>query len=327
MNQKIKWGILGPGRIANAFAKDLAHLPEAQIVAVGSRSEERAAEFALKHNIPNAYGSYEALIQDPNVDIIYVATPHSEHRENVLACLLGGKAVICEKSFTVNAAELEELIQVAREKQVFLMEAMWTRFLPTIHKVREWLASGAIGDVRMVDVRFGNRAEWIPESRLFNPTLAGGTLLDVGIYCVSFISMIYGTQPSTIQSLAHIGTTGVDEEFSALFGYEGRQTANLMAALRIKTKHETIISGTEGEIRVPSFWNAKTAELSVYGKQVERFEDCAAPIGYMYEAAEAMRCLREGKIESDMMPLDESLGIMRTMDALRGGWGMKYPSE
>ncbi|SFL80307.1 Predicted dehydrogenase [Paenibacillus sp. 1_12] len=327
MNQKIRWGILGPGGIANTFANELLHLPDAQIVAVGSRSQERADSFAAKHNIPHAYGSYDALIADPNVDIVYVATPHSEHKDNVLASLLAGKAVLCEKAFTVNASELEELILIARENKVFLMEAMWTRYLPAIHKVREWLASGVIGDVNMVDVRFGNRTKLNPTSRLFNPALAGGALLDVGIYCVSFISMIMGRPPSTIHSVARIGTTGVDEEFSALFGYEGRQMANLMAGLRLKTKHEAIIYGTDGEIRIPKFWEAKTAVLSVYGKQEERFEDCGKAIGYMYEAAEAMRCLQQGKIESDIMPLDESLAIMRTLDALRGDWGMKYPFE
>ncbi|WP_170318217.1 Gfo/Idh/MocA family protein [Paenibacillus thalictri] len=327
MTSKIRWGILGPGGIANTFANDLVHLPDAQLVAVGSRSLDRAREFAAKHNMPNAYGSYEELAQDPNVDIVYVATPHQAHKENVLACLQAGKAVLCEKPFTVSASELEELVAVARKNNVFLMEAMWTRYLPAIVKVQEWLAGGLIGDVRMVDVKFGNRAEWRPESRLFNPELAGGALLDVGVYCISFVSMIMGQQPSAVHSVARIGTTGVDEEFAALFGYEGGRMASLMAGLRLKTKHQAVISGTEGEIRIPIFWNAKSAELSVYGKEDEHFEDSGAAKGYVYEAAEAMRCLREGKIESDRMTLDESLAIMRTMDKLRADWNMKYPFE
>lgn len=327
MKKTIGWGILATGVISNIFAKDLAYVANARLVAVGSRSQEKADAFAAKYNIPRAYDSYEALANDPDVDIIYVATPHPLHKDNVLTCLRAGKAVLCEKSFVMNAPELEILIQTARERRLFMMEAMWTRFLPAIKKVREWLAAGVIGEVGMVDVRFGNFAPWNPESRLFNPELGGGALLDVGIYCISFISMVMGTPPTTIQSLVNKGDTGVDEVFTALFGYEDGRMASLMAGLRLKSKHEVVILGTEGEIRITDFWKAKSAILNVYNQYEEKFEDTSEQIGYAFEATEAVQCLLDGNLESNIMPLEESLAIMKTMDTLRMNWGLIYPGE
>lgn len=327
MANTINWGIMATGGITHVFVRDLAHVKDARLIAVGSRSQEKADEFAAQYGIPRAYGTYEELANDPEVDIIYVATPHPMHKENVLTCLQAGKAVLCEKSFVMNAQELEVLIAAARKHRLFLMEAMWTRFLPAIRKVKEWLSAGIIGEVRMVDVRFSNRAPWNPESRLFKPELGGGALLDVGIYCTSFISMVYGQSPTSIQSLVNKGKTGVDELFTALLGYENGQMASVMAGLRLKSRHEAVILGTEGEIRVPDFWQAKTASLTVYGQHEERFEDKSESIGYAYEAAEAMRCMKAGKLESLEMSLDESLAIMKTMDQLRAAWGLTYPGE
>ncbi len=327
MTRTINWGILATGGITHTFVRDLAHVKDARLVAVGSRTQEKADEFAARHGIPRAYGTYEELANAPEVDIVYVATPHPMHKENVMACLQAGKAVLCEKSFVMNAQELEVLMAAAREHRLFLMEAMWTRFLPAIRKVREWLSAGVIGDVRMVDVRFGNRATWNPESRLFKPELGGGALLDVGIYCVSFISMVLGQSPTSTQSLVNEGETGVDEVFTALLGYPDGRMASVMAGLRLKSRHEAVILGTEGEIRVADFWKAKSAVLTVYNQYEERFEDKGEPIGYAYEAAEAVRCMQAGQLESSVMPLDESLAIMKTMDRLRAGWGLTYPGE
>ncbi len=323
----IRWGILGPGRISDTFAGELSYAPDARIVAVGSRSLERAEAFAAKYEAPRAYGSYKELALDPDVDIVYIGTPHPMHKEDALACLRAGKAVLCEKAFTMNTDELKELIHAAEQNRVFLMEAMWTRFLPTIAKVREWIGLGAIGEIGMVDLRFGNRSIWDPASRLFDPALGGGTLLDVGIYCISFASMVLGRQPSTIQSLVQIGTTGVDEVFTALFGYEHGPMASIMAGHRLKSRHEAVILGSQGEIRIPQFWKAKSALLTVYGEYEENFIDTAEPKGYVYEALEAMACMRAGKLESDIMPLSESLAIMETMDRLRADWGLRYPNE
>jgi len=324
----IKWGILGSGQIANAFVKGLKSLPDAKVVAVGSRSKERADAFAKQYDIPNAYGSYEELVENPEVEIIYVATQHQAHKKDALLCLKAGKAVICEKPFTVNAREAKELIKFAREQKLFLTEAMWTRYLPANVKVKELLTAGIIGDVKMVKVDAGFCGGWNPESRLFNPELAGGALLDIGVYAVSYASMVFNSaQPSKIVSIAHIGETGVDEEFSAILAHQNGAIATLTGFIRTTMPNDVWIIGTKGRLYIPHFWNASSVTLYVDGKVEELFELPYEFNGYNYEAAYAMRCLMEGRIESDIMPLDESLQIMKTMDTLRGQWDLKYPFE
>jgi dihydrodiol dehydrogenase / D-xylose 1-dehydrogenase (NADP) len=323
----IKWGIMGTGIIASAFAKDLAFAKNTEKTAVGSRTKESAAKFAEEHGISHAYGSYEELVQDSDVDAIYVATPHPFHKENVLACLRAGKAVLCEKPFTINSEELEEIIQVARDQELFLMEAMWTRFLPPIVKVREWIDSGKIGEVLLVKADFGYRAQWDPEWRLLNPALGGGALLDIGIYPVSFASMIFGTNPEKILSSAHIGETGVDEQFSIIMSYPSGKTATLNGSFRFGLTNEAYIHGTEGYIRIPSFFSAKSATLYMDGEEVETFTDDRKSSGYAFEIEEVGKCLNQGLLESSTIPLDESLKIMKLMDEIRGQWGLKYPFE
>jgi len=327
MKEKIGWGIMATGTIANKFCDGLKILDDARIVAVASRSLDKARDFGSKHGIEHAYGSYEELVNDPEVDIVYIATPHPFHFEGAMLCLKAGKAVLCEKPFTLNAREAETLIGYARKKGLFLMEAMWTRYLPAIVKVREWLEQGSIGEIRFLKADFGYRCSWDPEGRLLNPELAGGALMDVGIYPVSFTSMVYGSQPQSIKSMAHIGETHVDEQFAVLFGYEGGKIASLSGAVRTRLVNDALIMGTDGMIHIPDFFCAKTATLysSSGGKEV--FGPKFDVNGYNYEAAEAMRCLREGRPESSIMPLDETLAIMRTMDAIRAQWGLKYPGE
>lgn len=326
-SQKVKWGILGTGWIADQFAKDLAHVRNGECVAVGSRTVESANTFAERYSIPRVYGSYNELVQDSDVDVIYVATPHPFHKENVMQCLRAGKAVLCEKPFTVNSGELEEIISYAKEHKVFLMEAMWTRFLPPIVKVREWLKEQRIGDVRLVNAEFGFRIGWDPESRLLNPSLGGGALLDAGIYPVSFASMIFGDKPKTVSSSAHIGETGVDEEFSMLLSYESGQRAMLNGAVRLDLPNDAFIHGTEGYIHIPHFLNARSATLYVGGEEVEKFTDDRECTGYAFEAEEVGRCLLEGLTESPTITLDESLNIMKLLDQVRDQWGLKYPFE
>jgi dihydrodiol dehydrogenase / D-xylose 1-dehydrogenase (NADP) len=323
----IKWGILGTGGIASAFARDLEFAKNTNKLAVGSRTKESAEKFAEEHGVARAYGSYEELVQDSDVDAIYIATPHPFHKENVMACLRAGKAVLCEKPFTINSGELEEVIQFAREQKLFLMEAMWTKFLPPILKVREWIDSGEIGEVLMVKADFGFRAPWKPELRLLNPALGGGALLDVGIYPVTFATMIFGTNPEKILSTAHIGETGVDEQFSILMSYPSGKTATLNGAFRIDLTNEAHIYGTEGSIRIPSFHSAKSAYLYKNGKEAETFLDDRQSAGYAFEIEEVGRCLNQGLLESPVVPLDESLKIMKLMDGIRGQWGLKYPGE
>lgn len=325
--EKIKWGILGPGAIAHQFAKALLTLEDAVLWAVGSRDLQRAQEFAHTYAIPKAYGSYEELVADEQVDIIYIATPHGFHKEGIVLCLNAGKAVLCEKAFTINACEAREVIELARQKNLFLMEAMWTRFLPAVKKVREWLAQGVIGDIHMLKADFGIRREGGPHNRLTDPVLGGGALLDVGVYPVSFASMVFGRQPESIKSLVHIGPTGVDQQCAMIFGYNEGRMASLTAAIETETTHDAFIFGTEGYIHIPNFFRAEKATLHLMDGRNEEFGPEFASTGYQYEAMEAMECLRRGEIESKVMPLDETVAILETMDMLRAQWNFKYPKE
>jgi dihydrodiol dehydrogenase / D-xylose 1-dehydrogenase (NADP) len=327
MGDIIRWGIMGPGGIAHSFAKGVAALGDAKLVAVGSRSAERAKAFASEFGIGKAYGDYESLVRDPEVDAVYIATPHPAHRENALLCIAEGKAVLCEKPFTMNASEAADIASAARARKVFAMEAMWTRFLPATIKVREWLASGMIGDLSMMKADFGFRAEWKPEWRLLNRELGGGALLDAGIYPVSYASMVFGTQPTRIESAAQIGPTGVDERFAAVFGYDGGRLAQVSAAVRTRLVSDAWIYGTEGYIHVPGFLFGKSAELFVGDSPVEACTPEFVSTGYNYEAAAVGQLIRQGKTESPLMPLEETIAIMKTMDAIRKPWGLVYPSE
>jgi predicted dehydrogenase len=326
---KTRWGILGAGRIANEFAKGLSVLPNAELVAVGSRTQQKADQFGDAHGVPHRHASYEALAQDPDVDVIYVATPHPMHRDNSLLCLQSGKAVLCEKPFTINAAEVEELITYARQHHLFLMEGMWTRFLPLMGRVRELLAQGVIGDVRMVAADLGFRSNFDPNGRLFAPELGGGALLDVGVYAVSFASMVLGAGvPPRIASMAHLGETGVDEQSAFILGYDQGCLAILFTAVRTNTSHEGLIMGTEGRIRIHrELFHPTRLTLSRNGKDDQEIDVPIEGNGFNYEAAEVMSCLRAGKTESAILPLDESLAVMRTMDQIRAPWGLTYPSE
>jgi dihydrodiol dehydrogenase / D-xylose 1-dehydrogenase (NADP) len=327
MTTPIRWGILGLGTIARAFATGLAAVPDARLVAVGSRSLAKAEGFAAEFGNPRAHGSYEALANDPGVDAIYIATPHPLHRDDAILCLNARKAVLCEKPFCVNAADLEAIIAIARERRTFLMEAMWTRFLPTMARVREWLAAGAIGEPRLVTADFGFRCGWDPQSRLLAPALAGGGLLDVGIYTIAFAAMVFGPRPQRLTGFAHLGETGVDEQAAFVLGYERGRLAALTCAVRTDTPHEARIDGTEGRITVPThFWKATKAVLTAKGR-TETVEMPHLANGYEYEAMEVGRCLRAGLTESPIVSLDESLALMRTMDELRRQWGLSYPME
>ncbi len=326
MEKVIRWGILAPGNIAHQFARGLKVLPDAELIAVGSRSIERADKFADEFDIPHRHGSYADLVSDPDVDAIYVATPHPFHKDCAILCLKAGKAVLCEKPLAVNAEQVKEMIACAREYKQFLMEAIWTRFIPVMVKVREWLADGAIGEPRILTADFGFRAGLNPEGRLFKPELAGGGLLDVGIYTIAMAYMVFGA-PSQITSLAHVGETNVDEQAGILLGYDEGQIALLHCAIRTGTPQEARIMGTDGSIHIPGFWHSTSATLNAAGKEPERVEMPFKGNGYENEAIEVMRCLREGKLESDIVPLAESLSIMETMDSVRAQWGLKYPME
>jgi dihydrodiol dehydrogenase / D-xylose 1-dehydrogenase (NADP) len=328
MNDTIRWGIMGTGVIARKFADGLAVLPDATLVSVGSRSRESADAFGALYGVERRHDSYEGLAHDPGVDVIYIATPHTLHRENAILCLEAGKAVLCEKPFTINAAEAREVVALARTRGLFLMEAMWTRFIPVFAHIRALLSEGALGEVRMLTADFGFRAPFDAEQRLFNPALGGGALLDVGVYPVSLASLVFGGPPARIMSQAHLGETGVDEESAMLFGYDRGQMALLSCAVRTETPQTAVIAGTEGLIRIPPrWWCARTFTLEIPGAPEQTFAPTAEGNLYNYEAAEVMRCLREGLTESAIMPLDETIAIMETLDAVRAPWGLVYPSE
>ena len=321
---KIRWGILGPGRIATRFMTDLVKLDDAALGAVGSRSQERAEAFASQYGGARAHGSYAGLAQDPDVDIIYVATPHPFHEEHTQLCLENGKAVLCEKPMGISAAQVRRMVTSARDNGAFLMEAMWTRFLPVTRQVCRWIADGRIGEARMLTADFGFRSPWNPEGRLLNPALAGGALLDVGVYVAAFAHMVFGQAPVEVQAAGHLGETGVDEQTAMLLRFAGGQIALLSCAVRTASPHSARIDGTEGSIHIPAFWHSTTAELRPQGSEPITTE---GEMGYQFEAAEAMDCLRAGKVESEIMPLSESIDIAETLEQARRQIGLRYPME
>ena len=328
MSDTIRWGILGTGAIAHKFADALAVVPDAGLAAVGSRARHTADAFGDEFAIPGRHDSYQALVADPEVDAIYVSSPHPMHHDHTLLCLNAGKPVLCEKPFALNAREAESMIRCARDGGLFLMEAMWTRYLPAIAQVRQWLADDAIGDVRMMMADFGFRANFNPEGRLFNPDLGGGALLDIGVYIVSLASMVYGEQPSRVAALADIGATGVDEQTTMAFRYGSGAMAALACAVRTDTPRDARIQGTRGNIHIPTpFYDTFTATLNVDGEEPVTARPDRVENGFKYEIEEAGRCLREGLLESPALPLDETLAIIRTLDAVRAEIGLKYPME
>ena len=325
--KKVRWGILGTGAIARQFVRGLRSLPDAEVFAVGSRSEASASKFADKRNIPRRHASYHGLASDPDVDVVYIATPHPFHAENATLCLEAGKPVLCEKPFSVNATEAERVIGLAREKDLFLMEGMWTRFFPLMEEVRRLISTGVLGEVRMLNVDFGFRAEADPASRLFAPWLGGGALLDVGVYCVSFASMVLGP-PSGSVGIPHLGDTGVDEQASIILEHERGRLANLSVGIRTTTPQEATIMGTEGYVRIHHpWWRPHSMTISRPGEEDETIEAPVTGNGFNYEATEVMRCLEAGETESNIMPLDETISILRTMDGIREAWGLRYPGE
>lgn len=321
MADKIRWGIISTGNIAGQFARGLTAVDDAELVAVASRTQEAADRFGEAYNVPRRYATYQALAADPEVDVVYVATPHPMHHDNTILCLEAGKAVLCEKPFAMNAQDTAHMIQVAREKNLFLMEAMWTRFLPAIMRLRELLAQGIIGDVRLLHCDFGFRTAFDPSSRLFDPALGGGALLDVGIYPVSFASMIFGQQPAQLFAHARKGQTGVDEETAMLFTYPDDRIAQLFCATRLQTPQEATLVGTEGRIRVHRFYVSNRLTISKPEQPDEVLDLPYTSNGYNYEAEEVGRCLRAGLTESAIMPLDETLALMETLDRVAARWG------
>jgi predicted dehydrogenase len=313
----LRWGILGTGLIARTFATDLRLTDSGVAAAVGSRSQESADRFADEFGIEARHAAYESLVADPSVDIVYVATPHPSHRENAILALRAGKPVLVEKPFAMNAAEAAEIVAVAREENLFAMEAMWTRFLPHVVQIREWLAAGVLGDLVTVTADHGQWFAEDPKFRLFAPELGGGALLDLGIYPVSFASMILGS-PDRIAAVIDPAFTGVDAQTSMVFGYANGAQAVLTCTLRAKSPTRAAIVGTEARIEVDGdFYAPASMALLPRDGEPTRIESTHEGRGLRHQVDEVARRLAAGDLESPLMPLDESVAIMETMDAVQ----------
>ncbi|MHB1314383.1 MAG: Gfo/Idh/MocA family protein [Christensenellales bacterium] len=327
--KKLTWGILGPGTIANNFVQGLKSLDGAAVGAVGAYPPLRAdAEaFASKYGIPVVHGSYDELISDPGIDIIYISTINSAHKEYAMKALRAKKAVLCEKPMTVNAKDGAEVVACAKENNCFLMEGLWYKFLPVHVKLRELLSAGVIGEVKMVKADFDFHRPFDPKNRLYDIAKGGGSLLDVGIYGISFASMVYGKEPGCFTHLPSIGETGVDEQCAALLKYSEDELAVVTSGIRLKMPRDAYVFGRKGYIHIPSFWNGTTLNLYVDGCEPQLFELPYTATGYNCEAAEVMRCVREGRIESPVHSHGMILSTLKIMDKMRSDWGLAYPFE
>lgn len=323
-NTMIRWGIIGTGWIAEKFAEGLSVLPDAKIKAVASRSTERAESFAGKYRIDTAYGSYDRIVRDPDIDIVYIATPHPYHCENTLMGIENGKAVLCEKPFAMNEQEVVRMISRAKEKKVFLMEAFWTRFLPSIQKTMDLIASGELGTVRHIKSDFGVSRPFDPKHRAFNKELGGGSLLDIGIYPV-FLTLLLWGEPDFISAVADIGATVVDESLALTFKYNDGRIATLFSSFRVNSTVETNICGTKARLKLNRMWHCPVSlELTKGDNATQRIDPPYVGNGYNYEAAEVGRCLRSGQKESALLPLDFSLRLIRLLDRIRKEIGLEY---
>jgi predicted dehydrogenase len=313
--------------VAHLFARGLLELRGSSLVAVGSRDLARAQTFAAEFGVERAWGSYRELAEDPGVDIVYVATPHSLHEEHTILCLEAGKHVLCEKPFALNAAQARRMIAVAQERQRALMEAVWTRFLPAFRELRDKVHDGVIGDVTLIEADFGFHATFDPQSRLFAPQLGGGALLDLGVYPINLAFMLCGA-PTEIDSTTKLGQTGVDEQSAIRFRHENGAISRLSCSLRADTDCKARIVGTNGCITIPPPWWASSQFILEQRDTEPRIFDFAnRGGGYTHQAEEFIEVIRSGKTESPIMPLAETLAIMETMDAIRNDWGQRYPGE
>ncbi len=314
MARVLRWGIIGTGGIARTFARDLALTGAGAVAAIGSRTQSSADAFASDFDVARSYGSYEQLVADAEVDVVYVATPHPMHFDNATLALDHDKPVLVEKAFTMTSDEARRLVAHAREKQLFLMEAMWTRCLPNIIELRSLIANGALGRIVSVEADHGQWFATDPEFRLFSPALGGGAMLDLGVYPVSFASMVLG-RPSRVAAITQPAFTGVDGSVAMVFGYESGAQAVLSCTSGARTPTRASVSGTVARIELPGSFYAPGSFTLVQRNGDERlFPFPSIGRGLHFEAAEVARCLDEGALESPMMPLDETISIMETME-------------
>ncbi|NQS91267.1 MAG: Gfo/Idh/MocA family oxidoreductase [Chloroflexi bacterium] len=329
MTDRMKWAILGTGKIATRFAEAINNIPEhAELLAVGSRKKETGDAFGDKFHIPRRYTDYEDVAKDPDVDIVYIGTPGVYHLKDVTMCLNHGKHVLCEKAFSINAQQAQAMVDLAREKNLFLMEAMWTRFFPIHVRIRELLSAGAIGTPNGITINFLAKPPFDLKNRFFDLNLGAGVLLDTASYGVSWASSLFG-EPEAVTGLASFGESGADYQTSLVLRYKKGQLVCLMSSQISYDDKDAVLFGSDGKIVVHSPWyKPVTMTLHVEGKEPELI---SLPLdgynGYEFEAMEVMNCIRAGKTESEIMPLDETLSIMKTLDSVREQWGHKFPFE
>jgi len=323
----LRWGILAPGGIANKFARAIRVHTAATVVAVGSRDGGRAARFAAEHGIPRAYAGYDELVRDAEVDAVYVASPHSAHREHAVLAIEAGKHVLVEKALARNSAEVEAIFAAAQRSGVFAMEAMWTRFLPHVDFVHRTIASGTLGEVVSVVADHGQFFEVGPDHRVVNPALAGGAMLDLGVYPVSFIVDLLGA-PTSVTAAGELTEAGVDGQVGMVFGYPARLQGVAHTTLWAKTPTTATISGTLARIEIAGDFYASTTLRVVRrdGTVLGEF-DGGVDNGFQFEAAEAARCVSEGRQESERMSWASSRAVMAVMDEVRRQVGVRYPGE
>lgn len=325
MIKVINWGVIAPGRIAHRFARGFSAIEDGKIFAVASRNVERAQSFSEQYHVEHIFECYDDVINHPDIDAIYIANPHRYHHEIAKQCLLAGKAVLCEKPLTVTASQSIELFAIAKEQNVFLMEAVWSRFLPCWKHVKEWLDAGLIGDVQLLRSTFGFQPTKDKTDRLFDINLAGGALLDTGIYNIALSEFVLGQQPNKIYSSVQIGDTGVDERCSVTLDY-GHVTSQFTCSFLSILDNEFHITGEKGTIVVDGdFWDAKTATLTTNAGEVLKCSKPQKASGFEYQVEEVHRCLRKGQIISDNMSPEVTIANMRIMDQILEEAGITFP--
>lgn len=320
----MNWGILSTGVIAKNFAETAKKMGDIRVLAVASRTMESANAFADAYQIERRYDSYEALARDPDVDIVYIATPHSRHYEDVRLMLANGKHVLCEKSFTTDAVQARELYAMAREKGVFLMEAFWTKLIPLYREIEKVIASGAIGEIRTVTAQYGYTTA--REARKFDAQLAGGTLLDIGVYAIGFACMMLGYTFDSIQSNLVMNAAGTDA-IDAIILRKGQAVASLVTAIGAVIPTHGAVYGTKGHIDIPEFKNPQKATVYIDGQEPYVVERPFEVNGFEYEIREAQDCVRAGRLESGVMTAEQSIAVMAIMDEIRIQNGLKFPFE
>jgi predicted dehydrogenase len=324
---EFRWGIIAPGRIAHRFAQALEAVSGARLQGVASRSQERAQTFAQQYGVPVVYDSYEALAQDPSVDAVYIASPHRFHHAQARLCLESGRPALVEKPFTVNASQAGDLIALAERTDLFLMEALWSRFLPVYHQVREWLDLGAIGPPRLISSLFCFQPGVDPADRKFRHELAGGALLDLGVYNVSLSQWVTGENPSEVSARGRLGETRVDELTAVTLTYPGGAISHFVNSYLFDAANEFAVYGTQGYVRVHAkFWQSTKASLVVGGEETVA-EQPFRRNGFEYQIEEVMRCVRDGKRQSEVMPLASTLANMTVLDEVRRQIGLRYTFE